>query len=185
MIAPAIRQNPPNGKDVREALLGSMRDAVREVFTDALSVAAIRWTGTIRVSSQARAFQVQVEQGHRTGIFGKVTTPVEQQIVIAVDRAGQAVLDRRDAAVRVAGRHGGEHRLEGVTRHRRDFAAEKPPRRHFAERAALALIRHSDLLAHRFLRKSKTPAPIARERASLLCVLNFSRRWADPLRCRW
>ena len=67
----------------------------------------------------------------------------EQQIVAAIDRAGQAVFDRGQHKIRRAFVDGGEHGFEGRARHEFDLLAQELDGGFFTERAALALEGHS------------------------------------------
>src|SRR5690349_1763247 len=49
----------------------------------------------------------------------------EQEVVIAVDRPGETVLDRRDAAIRGRRLYSIERLFKGVTRHRLDVGTEE------------------------------------------------------------
>src|SRR6185436_4729759 len=68
---------------------------------------------------------------------------LEQQVVVAVDRPADGVLERHDAVRRALPHHGFEHLVEALAGHRFDLRPTVEERRSFAVGARLSLIRES------------------------------------------
>src|SRR5438094_10009545 len=73
-------------------------------------------------------------------LAGDLEVGVQQQVVVPMDRAGQAVFDGSDAAVGVAAPHRLEHLLERWTGDSGHLRAHQSPGGGFAECSAFSLI---------------------------------------------
>ena len=90
---------------------------------------------------------------------------IEQQIVIAVNRPRETVLDRRDATVRLPRSDRGEHLVERMARHAGHLRPEETAGGGFTECACFTLIR--DL--HRFPPENKKARCLFRSGPRFLC----------------
>ena len=85
MIAPDIRQDPPTGIELRQALLTAIEGAMHEQI-DASGASVVRMRGTVRVNSypSREPLLVTVDHEYRTpGVgMGDLAGPTEQKISV-------------------------------------------------------------------------------------------------------